>query len=70
MIEYFRFKEILEEIKEKHENNFNNKEDVSDFIQSHIDQAQTEINKIEEHTSEQEQLFSEGEGIITWKNYY
>ena len=65
MIEYFRFKEILEEIKEKHENNFNNKEDVSDFIQGHIDQAQTEINNLEKDTSEQEQLFSEGEGIIT-----
>ena len=65
MIEYFRFKEILEEIKEKHENNFNNKEDVSDFIQSHIDQAQTEINNLEKDTSEQEQIFSEGEGIIT-----
>jgi len=70
MIEYFRFKEILEEIKEKHENNFNNKEDVSDFIQSHIDQAQREIDNLEKDTSEQEQIFSEGEGIITWKNYY
>ena len=65
MIEYFRFKEVLEEIKEKHENDSFNKEDVSDFIQEQIDEAQKEINKIEKHTSEQEQQYSEAEGIIT-----
>ena len=65
MIEYFRFKEILEEIKEKHENDFFNKQDVSDYIQNNIDQAQREIDNLEKDTSEQEQIFSEGEGIIT-----
>jgi predicted nucleotidyltransferase len=49
MIEYFRFKEILEEIKERHENEFYNKEDVSDFIQQKINEQQEEIDKFEKH---------------------
>ena len=49
MIEYFRFKEILEEIKERHENEFYNKEDVSDFIQQKIKEKQEEIDKFEKH---------------------
>ena len=49
MVEYFRFKEILEEIKEKHENDFYNKDDISNFIQEKIDEQQEEINKFEKH---------------------
>ena len=49
MVEHFRFKEILEEIKEKHENDFYNKDDISNFIQEKIDEQQEEINKFEKH---------------------
>ena len=49
MVEYFRFKEILEEIKEKHENDFYNKDDISNFIQEKIDEQQEEIDKFEKH---------------------
>ena len=42
-------KEERKIIKEKHENDFYNKDDISNFIQDKIDEQQEEIDKFEKH---------------------